>query len=128
MAAPGERGALAHGGRSGVIAGAEREIIRRSEQAKAGERPDRAAAQGSKQGGSCMFVRFAFAAALLAAGVAPAGAQVITHRDVGVRMGLAFAVAALDPCEEDGNSVAVAVGDWAGRWRVGLRAGPGEPD
>ena len=69
-----------------------------------------------------MFVRFAFAAALLAAGVAPAGAQVITHRDVGVRMGLAIAVAALDQCEKDGNSVSVAVVDRAGRLRVFLQS------
>ena len=127
MAAPSKRGALARGGPSGVIMGAEREIIRRSEQAKAGERPDRAAAKGSKQGGSFMFVRFAFAAALLATGVAPAGAQVITHRDVGVRMGLAIAVAALDQCESDGNSVSVAVVDRAGRLRVFLQSDRANP-
>jgi uncharacterized protein GlcG (DUF336 family) len=74
-----------------------------------------------------MFVRFAFAAALLAAAVAPAGAQVITHRDVGVRMGLAIAVAALDQCEKDGNSVSVAVVDRAGRLRVFLQSDQANP-
>ena len=127
MAAPGKRGTLARGGPSGVIMGAEREIIRRSERAKAGERPDRAAAKREQTGRSFMFVRFVFAAALLAAGVAPAGAQVITHRDVGVRMGLAIAVAALDQCESDGNSVSVAVVDRAGRLRVFLQSDRANP-
>jgi uncharacterized protein GlcG (DUF336 family) len=57
----------------------------------------------------------------------PAGAQVITHRDVGVRMGLAIAVAALDQCEKDGNSVSVAVVDQAGRLRVFLQADNANP-
>jgi uncharacterized protein GlcG (DUF336 family) len=107
--------------------GAEREIIGRSEQAKTGERPDRVAAKGSKQGGSFMFVRFAFAAALLAAGAGLAGGEGITHRDVGVRMGLAIAVAALDQCESDGNSVSVAVVDRAGRLRVFLQSDRANP-
>jgi uncharacterized protein GlcG (DUF336 family) len=127
MAAPGKRGALARGSPSGVIMGAEREIIRRSERAKAGERPVRAAAKREQTGRSFMFVRFVFAAALLAAGVAPGYAQVITHRDVGVRMGLAIAVAALDQCESDGNSVSVAVVDRAGRLRVFLQSDRANP-
>ena len=54
-------------------------------------------------------------------------AQVITHRDVGVRMGLAIAVAALDQCEADGNSVSVAVVDRAGRLRVFLQGDNANP-
>ena len=54
-------------------------------------------------------------------------AQVITHRDVGVRMGLAIAVAALDQCEADGNSVSVAVVDRAGRLRVFLQSDKANP-
>src|SRR5262249_26052216 len=49
------------------------------------------------------------------------------HRDVGVRMGLAIAVAALDQCEADGNSVSVAVVDRAGRLRVFLQADKANP-
>jgi len=78
-----------------------------------------------------MFTRFMFAAAIAicVACVAPASsnAQVITHRDVGVRMGLAIAVAALDQCEQDGNSVSVAVVDRAGRLRVFLQADRANP-
>jgi hypothetical protein len=55
----------------------------------------------------------------------PSQAQVITQRDVGVRMGLAIAVGALDQCEKDGNSVSVAVVDRAGRLRVFLQVRPG---
>jgi uncharacterized protein GlcG (DUF336 family) len=54
-------------------------------------------------------------------------AQVITHHDVGVRMGLAIAVAALDQCEADGNSVSVAVVDHAGRLRVFLQGDNANP-
>jgi len=76
-----------------------------------------------------MSIRIAFAAAVIAACAAPAcaDAQVITHRDVGVRMGLAIAVAALDQCEQDGNSVSVAVVDRAGRLRVFLQADRANP-
>src|SRR5438105_10794697 len=75
-----------------------------------------------------MLIRFMFAAAI-AVCVAPASshAQVITHRDVGVRMGLAIAVAALDQCEQDGNSVSVAVVDYAGRLRVFLQSDNANP-
>ena len=68
-----------------------------------------------------MSIRLLVAAVgLVVAGILPssASAQIITHRDVGVRMGLAIAVAALDQCEADGNSVSVAVVDRAGRVRV----------
>src|SRR5437660_569173 len=76
-----------------------------------------------------MSSRFVFAAALIALCAAPASsdAQVITHRDIGVRMGLAIAVAALDQCEQDGNSVSVAVVDRAGRLHVFLQADRANP-
>jgi uncharacterized protein GlcG (DUF336 family) len=76
-----------------------------------------------------MSIRWALAAGLVAAcGVpAAASAQVITHRDVGVRMGLAIALAALDQCEQDGNSVSVAVVDRAGRLRVFLQSDKANP-
>ena len=76
-----------------------------------------------------MRIRFAFAAGLVASSIAqsPSSAQVITHRDVGVRMGLAIAVAALDQCEADGNSVSVAVVDRVGRLRVFLQADKANP-
>jgi uncharacterized protein GlcG (DUF336 family) len=76
-----------------------------------------------------MFSRFASALGLIAACAAPApsGAQVITHRDVGVRMGLAIAVAAIDSCEAEGNHVSVAVVDRAGRLRVFLQSDRANP-
>jgi uncharacterized protein GlcG (DUF336 family) len=79
-----------------------------------------------------MSIRFGLAAALIAAGLmaaclSPSNAQVITHRDVGVRMGLAIAVAALDQCEKDGNGVSVAVVDQAGRLRVFLQSDQANP-
>ncbi len=76
-----------------------------------------------------MSVRSAFAAGLIAtcALPLPSMAQVITQRDVGVRMGLAIAVAALDQCEQDGNSVSVAVVDRAGRLRVFLQSDRANP-
>jgi uncharacterized protein GlcG (DUF336 family) len=64
---------------------------------------------------------------LAAALSTPAGAQVISQRDVGVRMGLTIAVAALDQCEQDGNSVSVAVVDRAGRLRVFLQSDKANP-
>src|SRR5437763_8860472 len=76
-----------------------------------------------------MSIRVGLAAAFVvaAAGVPSANAQVITHRDVGVRMGLAIAVAALDQCEKDGNSISVAVVDRAGRLRVFLQSDNANP-
>jgi uncharacterized protein GlcG (DUF336 family) len=74
-----------------------------------------------------MSARFAVAAGLLAASVASSDAQVITHRDVGVRMGLAIAVGALDQCEADGNNVSVAVVDRAGRLRAFLQSDKANP-
>jgi uncharacterized protein GlcG (DUF336 family) len=80
-----------------------------------------------------MSIRVAAAAGLLAAGAlaapaqAPAQAQVIMQKDVGVRMGLAIAVGALDQCEQDGNSVSVAVVDRAGRLRVFLQSDKANP-
>jgi uncharacterized protein GlcG (DUF336 family) len=81
------------------------------------------------RGGSFMSNRFVLAAAAVAICAVPASsdAQVITHRDVGVRMGLAIAVAALDQCEQDGNSVSVAVVDRAGRLRVFLQSDRANP-
>jgi uncharacterized protein GlcG (DUF336 family) len=76
-----------------------------------------------------MSIRLVLAAGLIVAGVlsSPSSAQVISHRDVGVRMGLAIAVAALDQCEQDGNSVSVAVVDRAGRLRVFLQSDKANP-
>ncbi|MCC6775157.1 MAG: heme-binding protein [Hyphomicrobiales bacterium] len=67
------------------------------------------------------------AVALAAGTLTIANAQVITHRDVGVRMGLAVAVAALDQCEAEGNHVSVAVVDRAGRLRVFLQSDRANP-
>jgi len=76
-----------------------------------------------------MSIRMALAAGIAAVcgATAAASAQVITHRDVGVRMGLAIAIAALDQCEQDGNSVSVAVVDRAGRLRVFLQSDKANP-
>ena len=73
-----------------------------------------------------MTIRCALAAGLIAACTLPSSsqAQVITQRDVGVRMGLAIAVGALDQCEKDGNSVSVAVVDRAGRAGCGCSCNP----
>ena len=76
-----------------------------------------------------MSIRMALAAGIVAAcgaSIRPS-AQVITHRDVGVRMGLTIAIAALDQCEQDGNSVSVAVVDRAGRLRVFLQSDKANP-
>src|SRR5207244_12688650 len=53
--------------------------------------------------------------------------QVCTNRDVGVGMGLAIAVGALDQCGQEGNSVSVAVVDRAGRLRVFLQSDKANP-
>ena len=76
-----------------------------------------------------MFMRFAAAAVLttICALPVPVAAQVITQRDVGIRMGLAAALAALDQCEADGNRVSVAVVDRAGRVRVLLQSDSANP-
>lgn len=76
-----------------------------------------------------MSIRLTAAVGLIAgcALASPAGAQVITHRDVGVRMGLTIAVGALDQCEKDGNNVSVAVVDRAGRLRVFLQSDNANP-
>ena len=74
-----------------------------------------------------MTIRCALAAGLIATCALPSQAQVITQRDVGVRMGLAVAVGALDQCEKDGNSVSVAVVDRAGRLRVFLQSDQANP-
>ncbi len=76
-----------------------------------------------------MFVRtIVVAGAISASGLSlPATGQIITHRDVGVRMGLAIAIGALDQCEKDGNNVSVAVVDQAGRLRVFLQSDKANP-
>ncbi len=76
-----------------------------------------------------MSIRFVLAAGLIAACAcpSPSTAQVITHRDVGVRMGLVIAETALTECEKMGNSVSVAVVDRAGRLRVFLQADKANP-
>jgi uncharacterized protein GlcG (DUF336 family) len=91
--------------------------------------PDHAARSAVKPGGSIMSMRVRLFATLVATCALPSwsSAQVITHRDVGVRMGLAIAVAALDQCEADGNSVSVAVVDRAGRLRVFLQGDNANP-
>src|SRR5262249_28582757 len=91
--------------------------------------PDHAARSAVKLGGSIMSMRVRLFATLIATCALPSwsSAQVITHRDVGVRMGLAIAVAALDQCEADGNSVSVAVVDRAGRLRVSLQGNTATP-
>ncbi len=71
-----------------------------------------------------VLVAGAIAASVLPTAIA---AQVITHRDVGVRMGLTIAVAALDQCEAEGNYVSVAVVDRAGRLRVFLQSDRANP-
>jgi uncharacterized protein GlcG (DUF336 family) len=109
-----------------VINGRAREIIGRSDNAKTAGRGDRPLPT-IKKGGSFMTIRCALAAGLIATCVLPSEAQVITQRDVGVRMGLAVAVGALDQCEKDGNSVSVAVVDRAGRLRVFLQSDQANP-
>ena len=76
-----------------------------------------------------MSFRFGLAAGLVAACAcqSPTHAQVITHRDVGVRMGLVIAETALTECEKMGNSISVAVVDRAGRLRVFLQADKANP-
>jgi uncharacterized protein GlcG (DUF336 family) len=74
-----------------------------------------------------MYRRFALLAGLACLLPTSLTAQVITHRDVGVRMGLAIAVAALDQCEREGNHVSVAVVDRAGRLRVFLQSDRANP-
>ena len=107
--------------------GAESGKIRRSEQAKAGERPDRAAAKGSKQGGSFMFVRFALAAALLAAGVRARGrAGDHPPRRRGAH-GLAIAVPRSTSARATATASSVAVVDRAGRLRVFLQSDRANP-
>src|SRR3984893_889300 len=73
--------------------------------------------------------RFGLAAGRGAAGVcqSPAHAQVITHRDVGVRMGLVIAETALTECEKMGNSISAAAVERAGRLRVFLQADKANP-
>jgi uncharacterized protein GlcG (DUF336 family) len=75
-----------------------------------------------------MSARFAAAVVIaICAMPATSGAQVVTQRDVGLRMGLAIAVAAIDQCEADGHGVSVAVVDHAGRVRVLLQADHANP-
>jgi uncharacterized protein GlcG (DUF336 family) len=111
-----------------VINGGAREIIAKSQNAENGGQR-RSAAVDDKREGSFMTIRCALAAGLIVACTLPSSsqAQVITQRDVGVRMGLAIAVGALDQCEKDGNSVSVAVVDRAGRLRVFLQSDQANP-
>jgi len=76
-----------------------------------------------------MSIRFALAAGVIAACVLPhsSSAQVLTQRDVSLRMGLAIAEAALAECEKLGVSVSVAVVDRAGRLRVFLQGDGAAP-
>jgi uncharacterized protein GlcG (DUF336 family) len=73
-----------------------------------------------------MLFRFAPAAALATLLMVPSsgGAQVLTQRDVSLRMGLTIAEAALAEC---GDTASVAVVDRAGRLRVFLQADRAAP-
>ncbi len=66
---------------------------------------------------------------LIAATLAPslAGAQVLTQRDVSLKMALTIAEAAIAECEKAGNDVSVAVVDRAGRLRVFLQGDKAAP-
>jgi uncharacterized protein GlcG (DUF336 family) len=64
---------------------------------------------------------------MVCAPAVPGHAQVLTQRDVSVRMGLVIAETALSECEKAGNSVSVAVVDRAGRLRVFLQADNAAP-
>jgi uncharacterized protein GlcG (DUF336 family) len=65
--------------------------------------------------------------AVLAALAAPATAQVLTHRDVSLAMGLAIATEAVAECERTGNSISVAVLDRTGRLRVFMQGDKAQP-
>jgi uncharacterized protein GlcG (DUF336 family) len=65
--------------------------------------------------------------AVLAALAAPATAQVLTHRDVSLAMGLAIATEAVTECERTGNSISVAVLDRTGRLRVFMQGDKAQP-
>lgn len=72
--------------------------------------------------------RAASCVALLAGMLAmPAGAQVLTHRDVSLRMGVAIATEAVAECERTGNSISVAVMDRTGRLRVFMQGDKAKP-
>ena len=72
--------------------------------------------------------RWAPCAALLACLLAvPAGAQVLTHHDVSLGMGIAIATEAVAECERTGNSISVAVMDRTGRLRVFLQGDKAQP-
>jgi uncharacterized protein GlcG (DUF336 family) len=51
----------------------------------------------------------------------PGVAQILTQRDVSLRMALTIAETAIAECEKAGNNVSVAVVDRAGRLRVFLQ-------
>jgi uncharacterized protein GlcG (DUF336 family) len=74
-------------------------------------------------------LKLAILAALVTAAAMPrAGvAQVLTQRDVSLRMALVIAEAAIAECEKAGNSVSVAVVDRAGRLRVFLQGDKAAP-
>jgi uncharacterized protein GlcG (DUF336 family) len=53
--------------------------------------------------------------------------QILTQRDVSLRMALTIAQTAIDECEKAGNNVSVAVVDRAGRLRVFLQGDEAAP-
>ena len=57
----------------------------------------------------------------------PATAQVLTHRDVSLGMGLAIANEAVAECERTGNNISVAVLDRTGRLRVFMQGDKAHP-
>ena len=72
--------------------------------------------------------RAALCAALLACLLSPqAQAQILTHRDVSLRMGLAIATEAVAECEKAGNGISVAVVDRIGRLRVFMQGDKSQP-
>lgn len=73
-------------------------------------------------------IRIVLAAGALAiAGSWAASAQIVTHRDIGARMALTIIDAALSACEKSGNSVTIAVVDYAGRLRAFVQADQANP-
>jgi uncharacterized protein GlcG (DUF336 family) len=58
---------------------------------------------------------------------APAGGQVLTHRDVSLHMGVAIASEAVAECDRTGNSISVAVLDRTGRLRVFMQGDKAQP-
>ena len=74
-----------------------------------------------------MWFRSAAAAAIVVALSYPAGAQVLTQKDVSARMAWTIIEAAVAACEKDGYSISVAVLDRVGRFRGYLQGDKASP-